>query len=143
MSMAQQPAAALIPTPGQGQLPQDYADQLAEWNTLSIRWWIVHYILGILGILVTGLGAPKEGGADGWTQMLGRGFSIGGAILVGIIAFFRADIWATSYRRAWSVLFEACDLYKTDPAAKVADLHTAWKRGRGLRELRLGCRGAE
>ncbi len=107
--------------------------QQRDWNQTSINWWAVHYVLGVLGIVATMLGALKEGASpSSWEANIGRFAPLVGTAIVAYITFFQASEWGTRFRKAWTILNNACNKYSSDHTAPTMILADAVQQGQEI-----------
>lgn len=87
-------------------IPKEIEDALVSWTRMKNIWRLVHYCLGIVGILCSVCAAYINAGIPAFLSLIA-------AICFGWLAFLLPSNKALAYERALSMLAEQVLKYKT------------------------------
>jgi hypothetical protein len=110
------------------EIPEEITESMNRWKHLCHKWWAVHYIIGISGLVsaITTASEPKF--IRGNPHLLELTAWIA-AICMGLVTFMMPSKQAKIYVNAWRVLRDSANRYRLDENFTVRELLNAAKRG--------------
>jgi hypothetical protein len=102
-----------------------------EWRGLSRHWMRLHYVIGVLALLLSTFAAAKPPifasmelpfGIASWLV----------AFLTGVLTFLNPEKKASRYRRAWVMLSNQVTRYRSDSSYRLEHVLTAYVEGQNL-----------
>ena len=114
-------------------IPKDVDARLRAWQRLYHRWYFIHYVVGIAGIVcsITVASKPEFGAKIPYLiDSLAWGSSVAIALLAFLVPIRKARVYAAAWRR----ISDACGRYAHDENVPTQKLYDAIKRGEDLIE---------
>lgn len=112
-------------------IPEDIDARSRAWLRLYQKWYTIHYVIGIAGIVSSVTVAARPQFVSGIPYFL-EILAWMSSIAIALLAFLAPIRKAKVYANAWRLITDACGRYKHDDSVPTEKLYDAMKRGEGL-----------
>ncbi|HYX29560.1 MAG TPA: hypothetical protein VE863_13420 [Pyrinomonadaceae bacterium] len=102
-------------------IPDEIEQRLTAWRRYFVRWWNVHYTLGITGAVSSIAVASRPLFLSNRPFVI-EGFALIAAVCIVLMTFMMPSRRAKAYVSAWRILSDGCTRYRLDETFSMHDL---------------------
>ena len=113
-------------------VPPEIQKLHGSWHFYFRAWWLVHYVVGIVGVMSAITVANNPAFLGPYTSVITNGLSWLSAVCISLLTFLEPKKRARAYAAAWRILHEQIGCYRYEKDISPAELFKAAKRAAGI-----------